>query len=184
MFIWTGSTGQISFFSRDAYGYSHSLNDFFVTNPRCYKIVYVNSFFPRTARLGNSLSTECFSLRYDLIAFMSRINRRTINCRFFLKRFPVCFNLFCAFFVTPVPVVAVQPCMVWIVIKRNTTKTIHHQKQRTDYFKYESHKDFPACWISEKPVPNGLRLELAPKIGDFDQEFVDEWYSKLKGFSQ
>ena len=29
----------------------------------------------------------------------------------------------------------------------------------------------------------GLKLELEPTIGNFDQEFVDEWYSKLKGFS-
>ena len=28
----------------------------------------------------------------------------------------------------------------------------------------------------------GLRLELEPTIGNFDQEFVDEGYSKLKGF--
>ena len=30
--------------------YSDSLHDFSVTIPRCYKDVYVNSFFPRTAR--------------------------------------------------------------------------------------------------------------------------------------
>ena len=28
----------------------------------------------------------------------------------------------------------------------------------------------------------GLKLELESTIGNFDQEFVDEWYSKLKGF--
>ena len=31
--------------------YSDRLHDFSVTIPRCYKDVYVNSFFPRTARL-------------------------------------------------------------------------------------------------------------------------------------
>ena len=31
--------------------YSDKLHDFSVPIPRCYKIVYVNSFFPRTARL-------------------------------------------------------------------------------------------------------------------------------------
>ena len=35
--------------------YSDRLHDFSVTIPRCYKDVYVNSFFPRTARLWNSL---------------------------------------------------------------------------------------------------------------------------------
>ena len=40
--------------------YSDRLPDFFVTIPRFHKDVYVNSFFPRTARLWNSLPAECF----------------------------------------------------------------------------------------------------------------------------
>ena len=55
--------------------YSDRLYDFSVTIPRCYKDVYVNSFFPRTARLWNSLPIECFPLTYDLSGFKSRINR-------------------------------------------------------------------------------------------------------------
>ena len=55
--------------------YSDRLHDFSVTIPRCYKDVYVNSFFPRTARLWNSLPIECFPLTYDLSSFKSRINR-------------------------------------------------------------------------------------------------------------
>ena len=55
--------------------YSDRLHDFSVTIPRCYKDVYVNSFFPRTARIGNSLPIECFPLTYDLSGFKSRINR-------------------------------------------------------------------------------------------------------------
>ena len=55
--------------------YSDRLHDFSVTIPRCYKDVYVNSFFPRTARLWNSLPIECFPLTYDLSEFKSRINR-------------------------------------------------------------------------------------------------------------
>ena len=37
--------------------YSDRLHDFSFTSPRCYKHVYVNSFFPRTARLWKSLPT-------------------------------------------------------------------------------------------------------------------------------
>ena len=48
--------------------YSERLHDFSVTIPRCYKDVYVNSFFPRTAKLWNSLPIECFPLSYDLVA--------------------------------------------------------------------------------------------------------------------
>ena len=55
--------------------YSHRLHDFSVTIPRCYKDVYVNSFFPGTARLWNSLPIEYFPLTYDLSGFKSRINR-------------------------------------------------------------------------------------------------------------
>ena len=55
--------------------YSDRLHDSSVTIPRCYKDVYVNSFFPRRARLWNSLPIECFPLTYDLSGFKSRINR-------------------------------------------------------------------------------------------------------------
>ena len=40
--------------------YSDRLHDFSVTILRCYKDVYVNRFFPRTARLWNALPIECF----------------------------------------------------------------------------------------------------------------------------
>ena len=59
--------------------YSDRLHDFSVTIPRCYKDVYVNSFFPRTARLWNSLPIECFPLTYDLSGFKSRINRYVLT---------------------------------------------------------------------------------------------------------
>ena len=55
--------------------YSDRLHDFSVTIPRCYKDTYVNSFFPRKARLWNSLPIECFPLTYDRNGFKSRINR-------------------------------------------------------------------------------------------------------------
>ena len=41
----------------------------FVTIRRCYKDVYVNNFFPRTARVWNYLPIECFPLTYDLNDF-------------------------------------------------------------------------------------------------------------------
>ena len=59
--------------------YSDRLHDFSVNIPRCYKDVYVNSFFPRTARLWNSLPIECFPLTYDLNGFKSRINRHLLT---------------------------------------------------------------------------------------------------------
>ena len=59
--------------------YSDRLHDFSVTIPRCYKDVYVNSFFPHTARLWNSLPIECFPFTYDLNSFKSRINRHVLT---------------------------------------------------------------------------------------------------------
>ena len=54
---------------RRSTSYSDRLHKFFVIIPRChhsYKDIYVNSFFPRTARLWNSLPIECFTLTYDV----------------------------------------------------------------------------------------------------------------------
>ena len=59
--------------------YSDRLHDFSVTIPTCYKDAYVNSFFPHTVRLWNSLPVECFSLVYDLNGFNSRINRHLLT---------------------------------------------------------------------------------------------------------
>ena len=59
--------------------YSEGLHDFSVTIPRCYKDVYVNSFFLCTARIWNSLPIECFPLTYNLNGFKSRINRHLLT---------------------------------------------------------------------------------------------------------
>ena len=59
--------------------YSDRLHDFSVTICRCDKDVYVNSFFPCTARLWNSLPIECFPLTYNLNDFTSRINRHLLT---------------------------------------------------------------------------------------------------------
>ena len=55
-------------------GYSDRVYDFSITIPRFYKDVCVNSFFPCTARLWNSLPIKRFSLTYGLRGFKSGIN--------------------------------------------------------------------------------------------------------------
>ena len=81
-----------SLYSRGRYScYSGRLHDFSVTIPRCYKDVSVNSFFPCTAKLWNSLPIACFPFTYDLNGFRSRINRHLSFVSFFLNRFPVSF---------------------------------------------------------------------------------------------
>ena len=70
--------------------HSDRLHDFSVTIPRCCKDVYVNSFFPCTARLWNSLPIECFPLTYDLNGY---------NLLWFLSKEISCILLsFCASF--------------------------------------------------------------------------------------
>ena len=77
--------------------YSDRLHDFSVSIPRCYKDVYVNSFFPRTARLWNSLPIECFPLTYDLNGFKSRINRHLSYVGFFKTDFLYVLIFLCFF---------------------------------------------------------------------------------------
>ena len=54
--------------------YCNRLHDFPVTFRTCCKDVYVNSFFPYTARHGNSLPAEHFHFIYDLNGSTCRVN--------------------------------------------------------------------------------------------------------------
>ena len=68
-------------------GYSDRLHDFSFAIPRCYKHVYVHSFFPHTATLWNSLPIKCFPLTYNLDGFKSRINRHPFTVGSFKRDF-------------------------------------------------------------------------------------------------
>ena len=86
--------------------YSDRLHDFSVTIPRFYKVmstvlcqhVCVNSFFPCTASLWNSLPIEWFSLTYNLIGFRSRINRHLLTIVSFQTDFQYALTFLCFFF--------------------------------------------------------------------------------------
>ena len=49
--------------------------------------------------------------------------------------------------------------------------------------RFESHKEFLSRCITDGLVPKGLELMLEPTIGNHDEHFLDNWYSKLKQFS-
>ena len=84
--------------------YSDRLRDFSATILRCYK-VYVNRFLCRTARFWNSLNVLLWPM---ILVALSLELPEIFNCRFFLNRFPVWFNLFVlVFLVTACLVVAV-----------------------------------------------------------------------------
>ena len=78
--------------------YSQGRSTRYSCNSRCYKDVYVNSFFPRTARLWNSLPIECFPLSYDLSGFKSRINRYLLTVGSFKLDFLYALTFLCFFF--------------------------------------------------------------------------------------
>ena len=58
--------------------YSDRLHNFLSPFPDVTRM-YVSNFFPRTAKLWNSLPIECFPLTYDLSGFNSRINRHLLT---------------------------------------------------------------------------------------------------------
>ena len=55
------------------------LQDFSVTITRCYNDVYVNSIFPCTARLRNTLPIQWLPLTYYLNGCKSKIDRHLLN---------------------------------------------------------------------------------------------------------
>ena len=61
-------------------GCSDRLHDFSVILCRCHNVVFVNSFFPCTAGLSNSLHAECFPVAFDVNGFKSRANRHLLSC--------------------------------------------------------------------------------------------------------
>ena len=65
------------------------MHDLSVAIPRCNNDVYVNSFVPRIARLGNSLPAKCLPLTDDLNGFvlLSSIVVEVVRTVFFIKIF-------------------------------------------------------------------------------------------------
>ena len=55
-------------------------------------------------------------------------------------------------------------------------------RQNNKAARYESHKKFLEKCIQEKLIPEGLRLQLEPAIGNYD-DFLHDWYVKLETFS-
>ena len=49
--------------------------------------------------------------------------------------------------------------------------------------RYKSYKYFLSRCIAEERVSKGLKIELEPKSGNYNQEYVCTWYSKLKTLS-
>ena len=67
--------------------------------------------------------------------------------------------------------------------KQNTDKLVLKLSWLKDKSaKYVSQKEFLTRCTENKLVPKGLELSLEPTIGNYDQKFIDDWYSNLKEF--
>ena len=93
----TYSSCSLPFSRGRSTGYSDRLHDFSVTIPRCYKDVYVKSFFPGIARPWNSLPIKCFPLTYNLNGFKSRTDRHLLTVGSLYRDFLYALNFLCFF---------------------------------------------------------------------------------------
>ena len=64
--------------------------------------------------------------------------------------------------------------------KSNNYLAINLNHLKDKQVRFESHKEFLSRCITDGLVPKGLELMLEPKIGNHDQNFLDNWHSKLK----
>ena len=56
---------------------------------------------------------------------------------------------------------------------------LHDKKER-----YNSHRQFLQKCLDNNIIPNGLRLDLEPTIGNHDEEFLQNWYAELEECSK
>ena len=67
--------------------------------------------------------------------------------------------------------------------KQTTYLAIKLNRLHDKNTRFESHRDFLLQCIREKIIPKELELMFEPTIVNHNQEFLDNWYSKLKQFS-
>ena len=67
--------------------------------------------------------------------------------------------------------------------KQTTYLAIKLNRLHDKNTRFESHRDFLLQCIREKLIPKELELMLESAIGNHNQEFLGNWYSKLKQFS-
>ena len=97
--------------------------------PNFHKTFYSASFFPRTARLWNSLPSDCFPSNYDLQSFKSNVNQ------------------YLSVFVRSVPSLLLASCLVvafslaesdLFKIKKNMYHSILSKRRRIPYKKHNN----------------------------------------------
>ena len=73
-----------------------------------------------------------------------------------------------------------------VILPQNINKegvALKLNRHKEKHARCESHKELLTRCISEKLLPKGIKLEFEPTIGNHDQEFLDNYFSKLNEFS-
>ena len=73
-----------------------------------------------------------------------------------------------------------------VILPQNINKegvALKLNRHKEKHARCESHKELLTRCISEKLVPKEIKLEFEPTIGNHDQEFLDNCFSKLNEFS-
>ena len=66
---------------------------------------------------------------------------------------------------------------------RNTTYlAIKLNRLKDKQARFVPHKESLTCCVAEELVRKRLEVRLEPTLGNHDQEFLDNWYSKQKQF--
>ena len=67
--------------------------------------------------------------------------------------------------------------------ERNTTYlAIKLNRLKDKQARFVPHKESLTCCVAEELVRKRLEVRLEPTLGNYDQEFLDNWYSKQKQF--
>ena len=64
--------------------------------------------------------------------------------------------------------------------KEHLALKLNRLKEKSTW--YESHRDFLSRCIKDLLISESLKLEVEPHIGNFDQKFIGNSFSKLKDY--
>ena len=66
---------------------------------------------------------------------------------------------------------------------KHTPRIIRLERMRDKADRYHSHIDFLRECHKTKVIPKGLRIDIEPSIGNYDEDFCNKWFSRLEEFS-
>jgi hypothetical protein len=67
--------------------------------------------------------------------------------------------------------------------EKHKPRIIRLERMRDKADRYSSHIEFLKDCHKTKVIPKGLRIDVEPSIGNNDEEFCNQWFSRLEDFS-